>query len=82
MKTNVGGADRIIRIVLGLGIIAAVVYLCKIPCVYKPWAIGLGAVIALTGLFGWCGLYAICRCSTAKKKAKAKTKAKSKKKKK
>ncbi len=51
MKTNVGGIDRILRIVVGLGLIAATLY----------GAIGiwgwLGVVPLATGVFGFCPAY-------------------------
>lgn len=62
MKQNVGGYDRIVRIVLGLGGIYA-------GYVYALWWItALAVVVLLTGLIGWCGLYTVCQISTAKKK--------------
>ena len=61
MKSNVGGIDRIIRIVVGLALIAAA----------ATGAVGLwgyvGVVPLLTGLMGWCPPYAILgfnTCST------------------
>lgn len=57
MKTNVGTADRIVRIVLGVAIAAAGVY-------FQSWW-GLVALIPLgTGLVGWCALYAPFGIST------------------
>jgi len=78
MKQNIGGVDRVLRIVLGAVILAAG-YMAK-----DLWLAILGAAVALTGLFGWCGLYTVLKVNTAKK-AKAKKpvakKAKAKKKK-
>ena len=50
MKANVGGIDRILRIVLGLGILGAGYY-------FKTWwgVIGFGPL--LTGFFRFCPAY-------------------------
>jgi len=62
MKTNVGGMDRIIRIVLGLALIGLTV----------TGAIGvwgwLGIVPLATGAIGWCPPYAILGINTCKTK--------------
>lgn len=54
MKQNVGKTDRIIRVVVG----AALVILLP------GWWKALGAVVLLTGLIGWCGLYTLLGKST------------------
>jgi hypothetical protein len=54
---NVGGIDRIIRIVLGLGIVGAGVY-------FESWWGILGVAILLTGVFSFCGLYSLLGVST------------------
>lgn len=57
MKKNVGTTDKIIRIVIGLGIAAAGIY-------YQSWW-GLLAIIPLaTAFVGICGLYSIFGIST------------------
>ena len=59
MKTNVGKTDRIIRIILGLGLI----YLGT------RWSwifILLGIIVLLTGIFGYCWLYSLLKISTCK----------------
>ena len=61
MKQNVGGIDKILRIVLGIAIIAAGV-------MYSSWWGLIGVVLLLTGLIGWCPPYAMLRLSTNKKK--------------
>lgn len=62
MTKNVGGIDRIIRIVVGLALIAAA----------ATGAVGLwgyvGVVPLLTGLMGWCPPYAILGFNTCKAK--------------
>ncbi len=50
MKCNVGTVDRIVRTVVGLGIIGAGVY-------FKSWWGAVGAVPLLTAAIGWCPLY-------------------------
>jgi hypothetical protein len=56
---NVGGADRIIRIVLGLVIMSVGAYYGSL------WGL-LGAVVLGTGIFSWCGLYSLIGVSTCK----------------
>ena len=60
MKSNVGGIDRILRIVVGLGVIGAGVY-------FQNWWGAVGAVPLMTGLIGWCPPYALLGLSTAPK---------------
>ena len=57
MKKNVGGIDRTLRIILGLGGIAAGLYL-------SSWWGLVGVVILMTGLFRFCGLYTLIGVST------------------
>lgn len=62
MTKNVGGIDRILRIVVGLALIAAA----------ATGAIGvwgyIGVVPLLTGLVGWCPPYALLGFNTCKTK--------------
>ncbi|HUX53388.1 MAG TPA: DUF2892 domain-containing protein [Williamwhitmania sp.] len=61
MKKNVGSADKIIRIVIGVAIAAAGIY-------YQSWW-GLVAIIPLaTAFMGSCGLYSLVGISTCKTK--------------
>jgi hypothetical protein len=60
MKTNEGTVDRIVRIILGLVIIGIGVY-------YQSWWGAIGLIPLLTGLIGWCGLYAVLGMSTKSK---------------
>lgn len=60
MKTNVGSADRIIRIIIGLGILAAGFY-------FKNWLGLVGLVPILTAIVGVCPAYVpfgLNTCST------------------
>jgi hypothetical protein len=61
MKKNVGSTDKVIRIVLGLGIAALGFY-------YQSWW-GLLAIIPLaTAFISFCGLYTIFGISTCPSK--------------
>jgi hypothetical protein len=62
MKHNVGGADKVVRIVIGLAIIV-------VGVVAKSWWGLIGLVPLGTGLVGWCGLYPLLKISTCKTKA-------------
>lgn len=60
MKLNMGSADRIIRIILG-------VIIAVLGIVYQSWW-GLLAIIFIgTALIGWCPLYVPFKISTRKK---------------
>lgn len=60
---NVGGLDRLIRIAAGLALVFAA-YKSPGPAAY---ILGGAAVIALiSGLIGWCGLYALLGVKTCK----------------
>ncbi len=63
MKQNVGGIDRILRIVIGLVLIG----LAATGTV--GWWGWLGAVPLLTGLMGWCPPYALLGFNTCKTRA-------------
>lgn len=62
MKSNVGGIDKILRIVVGSGLIAATV-VGLLPI----WGY-IGVVPLLTGLLGWCPLYPLLGISTCLRK--------------
>lgn len=67
MKCNVGGIDRILRIVVGILIIGAGVYL-------NNWWGAVGAVPLFTGLIGWCPAYiplGISSCKVCESESKA-----------
>jgi hypothetical protein len=53
MKSNVGGIDRILRIVIGLVLIGLTV-----TGTIGAWG-WLGIVLLVTGAIGWCPPYAI-----------------------
>jgi hypothetical protein len=60
MKLNVGGIDRILRITLGIVLIALAV------TDTVGWWGWLGIVPLATGLIGWCPPYAMLGLSTCK----------------
>lgn len=60
MKTNVGGADRIVRIILGLVIIV-------LGFIFKSWWGVIGFVPVITGLLNFCPAYTLLGVSTKKK---------------
>lgn len=62
MKANVGGIDKILRIVIGAALIAWVL-LANGPV----WA-WIGVVPLATGLFNFCALYSILGINTCKVK--------------
>jgi len=57
MKKNVGSIDRILRIVIGLALIAWGV-------IEKNWLGAIGVVPLFTALMGWCPLYSILGVKT------------------
>ncbi|MCK7503445.1 MAG: DUF2892 domain-containing protein [Desulfobacterales bacterium] len=59
MKCNVGGTDRIIRIILGVVIILAGVY-------FKSWWGAVGILLIVTGLIRFCPAYIPFGFSTCK----------------
>lgn len=62
MKSNVGGIDRILRIVIGLVLIAL-----AFTGTIGVWG-WLGAVLVATGALGWCPPYAIFGWNTCSMK--------------
>ena len=65
MKLNVGGIDRILRIVVGLVLIGLAV-----TGTVGMWG-WLGIVPLATGAIGWCPPYAMLGWSTCKMKTKS-----------
>ena len=62
MSKNVGGVDRVVRIVVGLGILSL-----AFVGPQTPWGY-IGLVPLVTGLIGWCPAYlpfGIKTCKTA-----------------
>ena len=64
LQTNESPVDRAVRIVLGIGLLAAgAAGLVSAPIAYGTWVVG--AIALVTGLVGFCPLYAILRFRTA-----------------
>jgi hypothetical protein len=60
---NEGTIDRVIRIVVGIALVAmAAAGIVAAPWVYLAWVVG--AIALITGVVGFCPLYAIFRFST------------------
>jgi len=67
MKTNEGSIDRILRVVVGLVLIALGLFgLAAGAWMYVVYV--LGAILFVTGVVGFCPLYRLFRFSTAKNK--------------
>jgi len=60
MNSNVGKTDRIIRVILGLGIIAGGIY-------YQSWWGAIGIIPIFTATISWCPIYMPFGISTKKK---------------
>ncbi len=60
MKKNVGGIDRVIRIVLGVVLLSLIFIGPK-----TLWGL-VGLIPLLTGIFGYCGLYSLFGKTTCK----------------
>ena len=60
MKPNMGKTDRILRGIVGIGVIAAGVY-------YQSWWGALGIIPLATTVFAWCPIYLPFGISTCKK---------------
>ncbi|MFD2174187.1 YgaP family membrane protein [Rhodobacter lacus] len=63
-KNNVGGIDKIARIVVGIALIAAF-FLTSGGSMH--WLLLIGVVPLITGLAGTCPLYSIVGINTCKK---------------
>jgi hypothetical protein len=67
MKANVGGVDKILRIVLGLGLLSLILIL---PGGARWWGL-VGLLPLATGLFDFCPLYALLGLNTCPMKGKS-----------
>ncbi len=61
-STNIGPTERIVRALLGIGILSLAVLGPR-----TPWAY-LGVIPLLTAIMGWCPLYRMLGISTLRKK--------------
>lgn len=66
LKTNVGGLDRALRIIVGIVLLAGFFLL---PDASYRWFLLIGIVPLLTGLMSSCPLYSILGVSTCKMKS-------------
>ncbi|MFA4843679.1 MAG: DUF2892 domain-containing protein [Candidatus Margulisiibacteriota bacterium] len=65
IKMNLSTADRFVRIIIGGGLLMLATYIqLGVPLTWA--AIILGLILMLTGLAGYCPLYALLGCSTKK----------------
>ena len=62
MQCNIGKADKVFRIIIGLVIIAIGLY-------FKSWWGAIGLVPLLTAITGWCPLYVPLGIKTCKTEA-------------
>jgi len=60
MKCNMGKTDRIVRAIVGTGIIAAGVY-------FQSWLGAIGLIPLFTAAIGWCPAYVPFGISSCKK---------------
>ncbi len=66
MKLNEGPVDRVIRVIVGIALL--VLAITGVAAGVWMWlAYVLGAILLLTGIVGFCPLYALFKISTAKK---------------
>ena len=68
MTKNVGTVDRVIRIVVGLVLIAYALKL-GMPATGWNWVGWIGVIPLITGLLGSCGLYSIIGVNTCSTKS-------------
>jgi hypothetical protein len=68
MKANVGGCDRVLRIIFGLVLLALGLFVFKSGVLMIVFVV-FGALIFLTGLFRFCWLYPLLGINTRKDKA-------------
>ncbi len=69
MKLNEGNADRIVRVILGL-IALTLAYIefdVMAGSLLGIVIAAIGAIMLLTGLFGFCPAYKLCGMNTCKK---------------
>lgn len=65
MKCNVGKTDRMLRIVVGVVILAVHYIYYAVTGYYFVWA-NIGWIPLLTGIFKWCPLYVPLKINTGK----------------
>lgn len=65
--SNEGSLDRIVRIIVGLGLIGAALGVYG-PAYASVWG-WIGAIPLVTGLVGWCPAYTLLGLNTCGRKA-------------
>jgi len=65
MKCNVGSADKVVRIIIGLVLIV-------LGFIFKSWWGAIGLIPIITALISWCPLYVPFGISTCKTKEEPK----------
>ena len=63
MTTNMGTIDRIVRVVIGLVLIAYAIPLGLMPSGWN-WVGWIGVIPLATAIFGYCPLYSLVGVST------------------
>ena len=66
MKTNEGSVDRVIRVILGIVLLAIGIYEVSSSMVLGVVLIIIGAIALITGITGFCPLYSLLGISTCK----------------
>lgn len=66
MKNNLGATDKMVRIILGLGL-AVLFYIGILSDTWSIIAIILAIVLLVTGLSGTCALYSLLGFSSCKR---------------
>jgi hypothetical protein len=64
MKVNEGKTDRIVRVVVGLGLLAGAYQ------TQTQWMYVVGGILLATGAIGFCGLYTLLGINTCPMKKK------------
>lgn len=67
MKANVGKTDRMLRIIVGIVILATHYIYYAVTGYYCVWA-NIGYIPLITGLMKFCPMYPIFKINTAKAK--------------
>ncbi len=64
MDTNVGNADRILRVLIGVSLILFAAFATTIPYSWIGW---IGVIPLFTALVGWCPIYRMIGANTCLK---------------
>lgn len=66
IQRNVGAADRIVRVILGLSLVVFAA-LGLVPAGWRLLVAGVGVVVTITGVVGYCTLYRLLGLNGAKR---------------